>query len=764
MSCGECGTRAGAGYELSRSNIQIMITLCSVNSEANRRASFISAMLQLWLYVEHFHPDAENLDTWRIALDDTLTKIGKSTDTDEFAKLIDRMLAYLNDPVTRLLPGDGPLECASEIEHAETVQLLAKDVVLVNSGVLCPRCQGQNVVAQALNNLSNQVLLSEKVIFDLRPRCPGSASIVAKMIDESQLSASLCSDKVLTPTQVIRYYCGPRSDKGRSSDSFCHFKMALPQKSFEPLPNTRSKRIVFLIDKYTRLPDIAIALQFSNSAFILSDGPIRADVGNHAQQLNIDGIGVVDVRLSEFFWDHTYVGGFAPTEFVPFEQLIERAIEIFDNSDASIHSYKKVVQKKSPRPRIGKLMRDRVDRILAAGRIWFFVEFFYPYKSLLHENWAQLLIDSIDSFESSEDCRVYALQVAKLSAHISDSHVRVQCSSLNEAFGTHSPGIRARIIENKPVITWLTPSTAQAGFAVGDELISINGETIEMRMARLQPYISSSTPQSANLQAVAASLTGTAGSPCAIEAFDGTRTKYATLSFEYPCESPFNTDRTGPAICMLQENIGYVDLCLLSPGDVSAMFRQLQKTRALIFDVRGYPKATYWSISSRLVREDRVGTISKHGTFLLTDIPAARFSCRINPVLIRHELDQFEQIVMVPWSNSPKYLGPTALLIDERTISKGEHTGMFFKAANQTTFIGGPSAGANGDVTSFRLPGGVRIHATAQGVEFPNGARLQRTGLVPDILIHPSIAAIKFGIDEQLNSAIEYLSNILVSR
>ena len=46
------------------------------------------------------------------------------------------------------------------------------------------------------------------------------------------------------------------------------------------------------------------------------------------------------------------------------------------------------------------------------------------------------------------------------------------------------------------------------------------------------------------------------------------------------------------------------------------------------------------------------------------------------------------------------------MLIDERAVSQSEHTGLFFEAANGMTFIGTPTMGANGDITSLTLPGG----------------------------------------------------------
>ena len=42
-------------------------------------------------------------------------------------------------------------------------------------------------------------------------------------------------------------------------------------------------------------------------------------------------------------------------------------------------------------------------------------------------------------------------------------------------------------------------------------------------------------------------------------------------------------------------------------------------------------------------------------------------------------------------NGKPLYRGRTVMLIDERAISQSEHTGLFFEAANGTTFIGSPT-------------------------------------------------------------------------
>jgi hypothetical protein len=58
---------------------------------------------------------------------------------------------------------------------------------------------------------------------------------------------------------------------------------------------------------------------------------------------------------------------------------------------------------------------------------------------------------------------------------------------------------------------------------------------------------------------------------------------------------------------------------------------------------------------------------------------------------------------------------------------------MDHKAANGTKLAGSPTAGANGDVTWFPIPGGIRINLSGHDVRRADGTQHQRLGLKPDV-------------------------------
>jgi C-terminal processing protease CtpA/Prc len=98
------------------------------------------------------------------------------------------------------------------------------------------------------------------------------------------------------------------------------------------------------------------------------------------------------------------------------------------------------------------------------------------------------------------------------------------------------------------------------------------------------------------------------------------------------------------------------------------------------------------------------------------------------------------------------------VLIDERAISRAEHACLYLKAATKRiTFVGTPTNGTNGDVTTSLLPGGIRIGFTGHDVRFADESQLQRRGIQPDIRVGPTIAGLRAGRDEVLERAVQFL-------
>lgn len=109
-------------------------------------------------------------------------------------------------------------------------------------------------------------------------------------------------------------------------------------------------------------------------------------------------------------------------------------------------------------------------------------------------------------------------------------------------------------------------------------------------------------------------------------------------------------------------------------------------------------------------------------------------------------------------TNSSYYKGKVVIIINELTQSQSEFTTMAFRKSPNVTVIGSNSAGADGNVCHFYLPGNIYTRITCLGVYYPDGTETQRIGIVPDIEVKPTIEGIKAGRDELLEKAIEIIN------
>jgi C-terminal processing protease CtpA/Prc len=98
------------------------------------------------------------------------------------------------------------------------------------------------------------------------------------------------------------------------------------------------------------------------------------------------------------------------------------------------------------------------------------------------------------------------------------------------------------------------------------------------------------------------------------------------------------------------------------------------------------------------------------------------------------------------------------IIVNETTQSQAEYTTMAFRASNNAIVIGSTTAGADGNVSQFSLPGGITTWISGLGVYYPDGRETQRVGIIPDIVIKPMIKGIKDGRDELLEEAIKLIN------
>ena len=728
------------------------------------------ALCKLWGAVKYFHPYLayRNDIDWDAALVTAIPKVRNATSAAEYAGAVEDMLAALDDSATRVIPPQAAAPAPPAPTPHPVSTLTADDVLLITLRHYQDLLSDFTGATARLAAVKSALPQARAILFDLRAATPPGEErgMLSFIFRYSGIIPLLSATSLVTASTRSRIHMGFMPQVGSSSGGYRSAFTVVDGRRIEPSPEAKEMPVVFLINAWSELPPEALALKGAGKAAIIAEGSLSeaSVVRTHPFELG-DGI-VAEMRLEELLFEDGS-GGLQPDRVVPVaasadvDSALAAALEHL--ADFTVQAPGRAplpVRAVPPAENAYSDMRypSLLYRLLAAFRIWTVINYFFPYKALMDEAWDGVLREFIPRMEQAESALAYHLAVAEMVTHIQDSHGFIESPLLREHAGAAGPPIRVQMVEDEPVVTAVIEeeSVLRAGIKRGDVVLKVDGEDVHERIARSARYIAASTPQRLLLLAANATLSGPEESAVALTVRDaGGQTKEVALPRKTEYGGRYFRWRAGEVVRLLSADIGYADLDRLEAAMVDEMFEAFRETKAIIFDMRGYPKGTAWAIAPRLATKAGAAAALFDQPIVMSPDGASSGTTG------RSAVTSFVQTI--PLTDKPRYPGKTVMLIDERTQSQAEHTGLFFKAANRTTFVGSHTSGANGDVTNFLVPGGIKITFSGASVRYPDGRQLQRVGLVPDIEVMPTIRGIQEGRDEVLESAVAYLERELAS-
>jgi hypothetical protein len=386
----------------------------------------------------------------------------------------------------------------------------------------------------------------------------------------------------------------------------------------------------------------------------------------------------------------------------------------------------------------------REMRLLALFRFWNMVQYFYPNRDLTDRRWPDVLAELIPRFIDASNATEYHLAASELTASINDTHAVTSSAVLSSYWGPNEPPIRTRFIEQQPVVTAVFERLAGgADVRPGDVITHIDGVEAGERRAAARRYVWGSN-EGAVERNINSLVLRTSSSTIALGVSRFGVQKTVTMG-AVPLTT-VSAEETAAAAARpkwktLPGNVGYVDMGLLEQADVPSMMAELRGTRAIVFDVRNYPRGTMYLIAQQLNPGPREFARLQQPRY---DAPGTL-------------LWKPAMTVGPPTPTGTYYAGRVVLLGDERTQSHAEFTMLALRTAPDVIVVGTATAGADGDVSRIALPGGIRTLFSGLSVFYPDGRPTQRVGIVPDVVVAPTIAGVQRGVDEVLERALTLL-------
>jgi C-terminal processing protease CtpA/Prc len=384
---------------------------------------------------------------------------------------------------------------------------------------------------------------------------------------------------------------------------------------------------------------------------------------------------------------------------------------------------------------------DAGIQLLALFRSWNIVEYWFPYRNLIG-NWDRVLRDFIPQVALAKTSDDYQRQLMLVIAAIQDGHANLWSSlRVRPPIGDCQLPVNLRFIENRPVVTGYSADELgkTSGLQVGDVVTRIDGQPVAKLVSEITPYYAASN-EAGRLRDIGRSLTrGKCGAiSLAVLRGGGTlefnaeRVPLAKLDLT----RDLHHDLPGETFQMLAGNVAYLKLSSIKTDQVSAYIEAAADAKGLIVDIRNYPsEPVTYALGSHLL-----GNRTAFASYTSADI--------VNPGAFHWKI----AATITP--DLPRYAGKIVILVDENSQSASETAAMAFRAAPKAIVIGSTTAGADGDVSRFPLPGRLQSMISGIGVFYPDHKPTQRIGIVPDIVVRPTIAGIRAGRDEVLEAAI----------
>lgn len=389
---------------------------------------------------------------------------------------------------------------------------------------------------------------------------------------------------------------------------------------------------------------------------------------------------------------------------------------------------------------------DTGYRLLSLFRYWSIIQYYFPYKYLIEEDWKEVLEEFIPKFINTKNELEYKLTILELIARVHDTHANIWGwdNTLQKNKGLKYTPLKIRFVENKAVVSSYHNEELgkESGLFKGDIIAKINNQTVDDIIKGELKY-SPASNYTTQLRNIGRNLLRTNDSIIVVDYVHEGKSQTTKLkTYSSNKINIFKNDlRRDTCFKYINKDIAYLYLGTIKSKYLPQIMEEIKDTKGLVIDLRCYPSEfVVFSLGGYLMP-----TSKEFVKFSKSRITAPGFFAMTKSTKVGYKNDNW-------------YKGKLIILINEMTQSQAEYTTMAFRVAPTATIIGSTTAGADGNVSKFYLPGGIMTMISGIGVYYPDGRETQRIGIVPDIELKPTIEGIKRGKDEVLEKAIEIIN------
>ncbi|MDO6434331.1 S41 family peptidase [Flavitalea sp. BT771] len=397
---------------------------------------------------------------------------------------------------------------------------------------------------------------------------------------------------------------------------------------------------------------------------------------------------------------------------------------------AALTRLQKAIQAAAPASVSGDALSVRLGDIVIA---WNIFRHFFAYWDDASAAPEQLLDKALWKAAMDKTQFDFVQTLKLMTAPLNDGHIYIsfQRDTVQRAYAPLT-FVQA---ESKLLIEQVLDSNLRTSISPGDVVTTYNGQPAAAYLKDLDQTVSGS-PQLRAFRIAAELPIGRQDSSLTltIQRPDGIHTVNVRTSNNW--QTWYGAQANRPS-GWLRPGIFYIDIEKAPMDSINAWMPQLTQAKAIICDLRGYPNSNHELINHLL------DTAEDTKWMFIPEITYPDY---------QHVSYKGGGWQMTP--QSPHLGGKIFFLTDGSAISYAESYMGFIKDFHLATIVGQPTAGTNGNINPFTLPGGYRISWTGMLVKDHNGGKHHLKGITPDVPVQRTIQGIREGRDEFLEKAI----------
>jgi C-terminal processing protease CtpA/Prc len=383
---------------------------------------------------------------------------------------------------------------------------------------------------------------------------------------------------------------------------------------------------------------------------------------------------------------------------------------------------------------------DAGYRLLGLYRYWNMIQYYFPNRHLIGEDWKSVLEEFIPKYVNAQNETEYKLATLEIIGRINDTHADLYGNkTIEEIRGNRFAADMVRFVEGKPVVYGNMGKTTAQSLKNGDVITAVNGKPVEDIINERLKYTPASNMPT-KLRNIGEGLLRSNNSTIDVSYLRNgtphTKTIATYNTADVDLHKYFATNDT--CFKMLTPKVAYMYAGSIKGEYIDAFFKDIKNTDGLIIDLRCYPNDVIVFNVSQMFAKGKIEfvkwskpSITTPGEFTVEDYSKLK--------------------------GKGRYKGKVVVLINETTQSQAEYTAMTYRAAG-ATIIGSTTAGADGNISAITLPGDINTVISGLGVYYPDGTETQRVGIIPDVEVKPTLKGIAEGRDEVLEKAIDFIN------